>query len=121
VFLADAAISGAAGVLMIAGAGLLGPFLELPEPLLFWAGIVLVPYVALLLALARRAAAPRLFIMDVVLINGLWVAASFGLLLSGAVAPNLLGAAFVVAQALAVAALGMLQLTGLRGAASVTA
>ena len=121
VLLADAVVSGAAGILMIAGAGILGPLLELPESLLFWAGIVLVPYVALLLVLARRASASRLLLMDVVLINGLWVAASFGTLLSGAVAPNLLGAAFVVVQALAVAALGVLQLAGLKGAPAVAA
>lgn len=121
VLLADAVVSGAAGVLMIAGAGILGPLLELPESLLFWAGIVLVPYVALLLALARRASAWRLLLTDVVLINGLWAAASFGILLSGAVAPNLLGAAFVVVQALAVATLGVLQLAGLKGATAVAA
>jgi hypothetical protein len=121
VLLADAVVSGAAGILMIAGAGILGPLLELPESLLFWAGIVLVPYVALLLVLARRASTSRLLPMDVVLINGLWVAASFGILLSGAIAPNMLGAAFVVIQALAVAALGVLQLAGLKGAAAVAA
>lgn len=119
--LADAAISGAAGVLMIAGAGLLGPLLDIPEPLLFWSGVVLIPYVALLFALSRRQAAPRLLLLDIVFINGLWVAASFGILLAGVVEPNLLGSAFVVVQAIAVGLLGVLQFAGIRGSAAATA
>jgi hypothetical protein len=46
--------------------------------------------------------------------NALWTAASFALLASGAVAPNALGVAFVVGQALAVAGLGGLQYLALR-------
>ena len=41
--LADAIVSGAAALLMAAGAGLLAPLLGLPAGLLFWAGIVLLP------------------------------------------------------------------------------
>ena len=47
--LADALASGAMGVLMAAGAGLLAPFLGLPRPLLLWAGLLLIPF-ALLVA-----------------------------------------------------------------------
>ena len=43
-------------------------------------------------------------------INALWVVASFGILIGGLVAPNLLGAGFVVVQAVAVAAFAALQL-----------
>ena len=50
----DATISGAAALLMLAGAPLLAPLLDLPEALLFWAGFVLVPFVALLVVVARR-------------------------------------------------------------------
>ena len=50
----------------------------------------------------------------IIAINALWVAASFGLLLSGLVAPTPLGYAFVIAQALAVALLAELQFIGLR-------
>ncbi len=116
----DAATSGAAAVLCIAGSPLLAPLTGLPQPLLFWAGVVLVPFVAVLLALARRATAPRLMLVDVVALNALWVAASFGLLVGGLVEPNMFGTLFVVAQALAVALFAALQLAGLR-AASVAA
>jgi len=112
---ADAFVSGAAAILMVAGAGPLGSFLELPPALLFWAGVVLFPFVALLIALATRESAPRLFLLDIVLINGLWALASIVILLAGLVTPNVLGTLFVVAQALAVALLGALQFTGLRG------
>ena len=104
VLVIDAAVSGAAGLLMAAGAPFLSPLLGLPENLLFWAG----------LALARRGEASRLVIVDIIAINALWVAASFGLLVSGALAPTLLGYAFVVAQALTVALLAGLQFIGAR-------
>ena len=110
----DAAGSGAAGLLMVAGSPFLSPLLGLPENLLFWAGLALFPFVAFLIAVARRGEASRLVLIDIIAINALWVAASFGLLASGAVAPTLLGYAFVVAQALAVALLAGLQLVGLR-------
>lgn len=114
VLLVDAAASGAMALLLAAGAGFLGPFLGLPVSLLFWAGVVLIPWTALLLMLARRTKASRLLFYDVVVINALWVAASLGILVGGLVEPNLLGTAFIIAQALAVAGLAVLQLAGLR-------
>lgn len=118
VLTADAAISGAAGLLMIAGAGILGPFLELPSSLLFWAGVALVPFVAMLFVVARRSTMSRLMLVDIIAINALWVVASFALLFSGMVEPNLLGIAFVSAQALMVALLTELQFVGFRRAAA---
>lgn len=114
VLLVDAAASGAMALLLAAGAGFLGPFLGLPVSLLFWAGVVLIPWTALLLMLARRTKTSRLLFYDVVVINALWVAASLGILVGGLVEPNLLGTAFIIAQALAVAGLAVLQLAGLR-------
>jgi hypothetical protein len=110
----DAAVSGAAGLLMAAGAPMLSPYLGLPQGLLFWAGLALFPFVALLLAVARRDGASRLTLVDIIAINTLWVAASFGLLASSAVQPTILGYAFVIAQALAVALLAVLQFVGFR-------
>lgn len=113
---ADALVSGAAGLLMIAGAPLLSSLLGLPEALLFWAGIVLAPFVAMLVVVARRATVPKLLLVDIIVLNAVWVAASFGLLLSGATEVNLLGIAFVMAQALTVAVFAELQFVGLRRA-----
>ena len=80
VLLIDAAVSGAAGLLMAAGAPFLSPLLGLPEALLFWAGLALLPFVAMLVAVARRAEVSRLVLIDIIAINALWVAASLGLL-----------------------------------------
>jgi hypothetical protein len=113
---ADALVSGAAAVLMIGGAGLLGPFLGLPTPLLFWAGIALVPFVATLVAVLRREAVSRLVLIDIIGVNTLWVIGSFAIMLTGGVAPNLLGILFVSAQALTVALFAELQFIGLRRA-----
>jgi hypothetical protein len=113
----DAVVSGAAGLLMLAGAGILGPLLELPVGLLRWAGVALIPFVVLLVLVARRETTSRLLLFDIIAINALWVAGSFAILLSGAVSPNLLGTAFVVAQALAVALFAALQFSALRRAA----
>lgn len=114
VLFVDAAVSGAAGLLMAAGATFLSPLLGLPVGLLFWAGVALFPFVGLLIVVARRKQASRLMLIDIIAINALWVAASFGLLVSGAVSPTILGYAFVIAQALAVALLAELQFVGFR-------
>ncbi|MVA99911.1 hypothetical protein GN330_21905 [Nitratireductor sp. CAU 1489] len=112
----DAVVSGAAAVLMAGGAGLLSPLLGLPQPLLLWAGLVLFPFVAMLVFAARRERIAHLLMIDIVALNALWVAASFGMLIAGLVEPNLLGIAFVVAQALAVTAFAVLQVASLRAA-----
>ncbi|MGD9913604.1 MAG: hypothetical protein AB7S80_05935 [Rhizobiaceae bacterium] len=115
--LLDALVSGAAAILMAAGSSLLAPLLELPAQLLLWVGIALGPFVVLLLAVARRAAASRLLLLGIVEINLAWVLASVGILVAGAVQPNLLGVAFVLAQAAAVAFFAALQWIGLGRAA----
>lgn len=114
VLLLDGIVSGAAGLVMAAGATVLGPLLALPDQLLFWAGIVLFPWCAALVFLARRQSLPRLALLDIVTINGLWVIASFGIMVTGLVQPNLLGVLFVSAQALTVAMFLVLQVGTLR-------
>jgi len=114
--LLDAVASGATALMAIAAAPVLSPLLGLPQALLFWAGAALVPFVALLVITARKQTASRLMLIDIIGINALWVAASLGLLVSGLVSPNLLGIAFVVVQAVAVALFAELQFIGLRRA-----
>ncbi|HWK13101.1 MAG TPA: hypothetical protein VNS02_01790 [Rhizobiaceae bacterium] len=110
----DAAMSLAAGAVSVLGAGLLAPLLGLPQPLLFWAGLFLLPWSAFLFALSRRAELSRLLLIDVIAINGLWVVASVAILVAGLVTPNVLGIAFLLVQAAAVAVLAELQFMGLR-------
>lgn len=112
--LADAGVGAAAALLTIFGAGFLSSLLALPEALIFWAGVALLPIVAFLLVMARKAHIPRSWLAEIVLINSAWVVASFGLLALGLVQPNMLGVAFVVAQALAVGLFAVLQYAALR-------
>jgi hypothetical protein len=116
VLVADAAISGATGVLMMAGAPMLAPALGIPAGLLRWAGLSLLPFGALVLHLSRREHLSRGGVGTVIALNAGWVVASVALLLSGLVAPTTLGYVFVVVQAIAVAGLADLQYFGLRKA-----
>jgi hypothetical protein len=109
----DAVASGATALLVIAAASPLEGLLGLPEALLRGAGLVLIPYVAFVIYAAAREALPALAVWAIVAANVLWAAASGLLLLSGWVAPNVLGYAFVIAQAVVVALLGELQYVGL--------
>lgn len=110
----DAVASGAAGLLMISGAGLLEGLLGLPAALLRGAGLMLVPYVAFVIWAGTRETISRPAVWTIIAANALWAAASGLLLVSGLVAPTLLGYAFVIGQAAVVAVLGELQYVGLR-------
>ena len=112
--LADAAASGATGLMMIAGAGLLEGLLGLPTALMREAGLVLVPYVAFVAYVGTRETISRPAVQATIALNVLWVAASIGLLMSGYVAPTVLGYAFVIVQAVVVGVFAELQLIGLR-------
>lgn len=109
----DAAASGAAGVVMLAGAGMLAPLLGLPATLLTVAGAALLPF-ALAVGLLARQAPPRGLAGAVVAVNEAWVVASVVLLLGPWVAPTALGVAFVLAQAGIVAVFALLQAQALR-------
>ena len=112
--LGDAIFSGASAVLLTFGAGALAPITGLPEALLRETGLFLVAYAALVGWLGSRPLMPKAPVVIVIAGNVAWTLASIGLLLSGAVTPNLLGEAFVAAQAIAVASLAELQYIGLR-------
>jgi hypothetical protein len=109
VLLADAIFSGTAGMILAAGAGPLSNALGLPEAMLRVTGPALVPYAFLMGYLATRDRLARAWIWACVVGNLLWVAASGLLLVSGRVEPTGLGIAFVIAQALVVAAVADLE------------
>lgn len=112
--LLDALASGVICALLAVAAGPLSPLFGLPQALLFWLGLALMPYVLFLILLARRATFARGTVRLVIALNLVWVVDSLALLLSGWVAPTPWGLAFVLAQALAVAAFAGLQAYGLR-------
>jgi len=119
--LADAVASGATGLLLIAGAGLLEGFLGLPVALMREAGLVLMPYVAFVAFVGTREVISRPAVQAVIALNVLWVLGSAGLLVSGWVVPTMLGYAFVIAQAIVVGVFAELQCIGLRRTGAATA
>lgn len=121
VLLADAAASGATGLLMAFGASFLEPLLGLPVALLREAGIILLPFAALLTYIATREHLSRRWVWAVVVMNVIWVIDSILLLLSGWVSPTLLGQAFVIGQALVVAVFAELEYFGVRKSAAALA
>jgi hypothetical protein len=88
--------------------------LDLPEALLRDTGLFLISYAALVGLLGTRQSMPKALVAIVIAGNAAWTIASIALLFSGVVTPNLLGEAFVAAQAIAVGALAELQYIGLR-------
>ena len=64
--LIDAAISGSTGVLLAVGADTLEGLLSVPAAVLRPAGVSLLPFAALLVALATRPALPRAAVMAVI-------------------------------------------------------
>ncbi|QFU15847.1 hypothetical protein [Microvirga thermotolerans] len=111
---ADAATSGACGLLLLLAAGPLASLLGLPAPLLRLSGAALLPYAGLVGYLGLRDRLPRGIVWAVVIGNAVWAADSLLLLVSGWVEPTRAGYAFVIAQALAVLMYAELQYVGLK-------
>lgn len=111
--LLDAAFCAIAGLLMLVAAPQFGDLFNLPEELLRGIGIFPIPYVAFLAIIATRDPISPVAAWTVIVINLIWTAASFILLLSGQVDPNTVGVAFVIVQALVVALFAEVEFVGL--------
>jgi hypothetical protein len=116
ILLADAAASGATAALLVAGAGVLERWFGLPVGLMREAGLLLIPYVVLVVVVASRPSVATAAVTAIIAINAAWTVASVLLLATGFVSPTLLGVAFVLAQALAVGAFAVIQYVCLRQA-----
>lgn len=117
----DALASGATGLLMAAGAGFLTSLLNLPEELLRYAGVFLLPYAVIVGYIGARPEVSKAAVWTIIAINALWTVESIGLLIGNWVAPTMLGYAFVIFQALVVLAFAEAQYLGLRHARSMIA
>lgn len=116
VLLTDAVASAAAGLLLALGAQVLTGLLGLPVALMRYAGMSLLPFAAIVLLVGMRNVPPRIPVLAIIAYNALWAIDSVVLLAGGAVNPTLLGAAFVIAQAVTVGLLAELQWIGLKRA-----
>lgn len=117
VLLADAATCVATGLLMSAGSGLLAGLTHIPAALLMSAGLSLFPIAAFIAFVALRPGTWPLGVWLVIVGNIGWVVGSLCLLVPGTIAPNTLGYAFLILQAIAVAILTELEIMGVRRAA----
>jgi hypothetical protein len=117
VLLVDAVSCGAMGLGLIAFTDFVARVLELPAQLLSEAGIVLLPFAAFLAYVASRPTPTRFAVWAIIVLNVIWVVDSIVLLFTGWVAPNALGYAFVIAQAVVVAVLADLEYVGLKKSA----
>ena len=116
VLLADGLASGSTGLLLALAAGPLADLLGLSTTLLRTTGVILLPFAAFVLWLATRPTISRRLVWALIATNALWTIDSVALLLTGWVDPTTLGVAFVIGQALVVAAFAEMQYLGLRRA-----
>lgn len=114
---ADAVASGAVGVLLAFGGATLQSLTGLPAALTEPASYFLIAYAAFVGFLGLRATLPAAAVWLVIVGNAIWALESLMLLAMGWAQPTLVGNAFVIGQALAVAAFAELQLMGLRRSA----
>jgi CHASE2 domain-containing sensor protein len=101
---------------MFLGAGLLASLFGLPDALLRYAGLSLIPFAAFVAFMAVRDRVSRPAVLAIIIANVLWVVDSFLLLLTGWVQPSVLGYVFVIGQAVIVAAFAEVQHKGLKAA-----
>lgn len=92
----------------------LAQWLGLPAGLLQVSGVLLLGYAALAAAIARCEPMPRGWLGVLIVGNFAWVVVSLVLLLGSALAPTLLGQAYLLVHVVSVALLAELQWFGVR-------
>jgi hypothetical protein len=110
----DAVSSGAMGLGMLSFGSFIAHLLNLPVELIHDAGLVLLPFAAFVGYIASRRQPPRAAVWIIIALNVVWVVDSILLLFTGWAAPNALGIAFVIAQAVVVGVFAELEVVGLR-------
>jgi hypothetical protein len=115
--LADATTCAGVGALMSVTSASLQGLTGLPAWLLITAGLVLLPYAALLAWTASRGSVPRAAVRAAICLNIAW-AAVCALLPALGFDPTLFGVAFLAIQILTVSVFAALEFTGLRWASA---
>ncbi|GAA1075851.1 hypothetical protein [Nocardiopsis composta] len=112
----DAAACGASGALLAAASPWLPALLGYPAAFLVPVGIFLLLFGAWLGALASGRGLSPAAVRAAVAVNAVWVAASLAVAVTGAFGATVLGTAFVLAQAAAVAVIAGAEAATLRRA-----
>lgn len=110
---ADAVATVATGALLAAGGSFLAGLTGLSATATLPLGLFLIAFAAFVGWVGMQQQTPRGAALLIVIVNAAWVVGSLIVLLAGTWALTLLGVAFVIAQAIAVAALAALQWVGL--------
>lgn len=105
----DAATCAIMGAVLLLKSKPIAALTQVPAALLFLAGTSLMPIAAFMALSARAVPVPAWAVSIVVIGNVMWVAASILLPITGLIAPNPLGWAFLVGQAGVVAILAKLE------------
>lgn len=105
----DAMTCAVMGLLLVFAAGPVSALTQISAPLLFWAGLLLLPIACFMAFVARASQAPAWAVTFIVLGNLLWVIASLVLPLSGAITPNVFGLIFLLVQSGVVALFAWLE------------
>ncbi|GGO57545.1 hypothetical protein SAMN05444398_107182 [Roseovarius pacificus] len=105
----DAATCAIMGALLVFASEPIAGLTGIPEPFLFVAGLLLLPIAVFMAVFARVATIPAWAVQMVVAGNVLWVLGSVILPIAGLIAPNGLGWAFLLVQAVAVAIFASLE------------
>ncbi len=109
VLAADALSAGAMGLLLLFVPAAMPALLGLPLWLTSAAGLALLPFAAFAAWAATRRVPPRPAVWTIIGLNAAWAAESLATVAGGLVSATALGAAFVVAQAVAVGLFAVLQ------------
>ncbi|WP_416898917.1 MAG: hypothetical protein ACMVY4_04080 [Minwuia sp.] len=112
VLLLDAGICTVFGLICVAAAGSIAAATALPADLIFWAGLALFPTAAFMAVTALQTPPKRALVWLVLLGNEGWILGSIAILVFGFVEPNGLGYAFVIAQAVAIMPIVLLEYMG---------
>jgi len=110
---ADALATAATGALLAVGGALLADLTGLPAAATLPLGLFLIAFAAFVGWVGMQGETPRGAATLIVIVNSAWVVASVIVVLAGTFPLTLLGVAFVLAQAVAVAGLVALQWVGL--------
>ncbi len=111
----DAGVTAANGAAYVLAADPLGDLLGLSPSLLRGTGAFLLVFAALVALAARRPRPARGVVIALIAINAVWALDSLVVAGAGWGSPTSAGTAWIVAQGLAVAGFGVLQVLALRG------
>ncbi|UOA15876.1 hypothetical protein [Sulfitobacter dubius] len=116
----DAATCVGMGLLLVLASGSVSGITQIPAPLLFWAGLILLPVACFMMWSTTTAGPPVRAVFVIVAGNFLWVLVRLVLPMTGTIAPNTPGWVFLLAQAAVVALFAVLEWSALPSADAAT-